>query len=217
MPHGRHLCLLAALVVVGCSSAAPTGAGSSPAATSSPIAAAPTAEASAPGTSIPVPGLTESFRSPRGGYSVRYPAGWTVKPASAPWPAGVSLTWGDPTLDELAGPSVRLTAASQPLASGQTEDAWLRAYGAGAGAPVDLSTWGRIAIGDRQGYVDADGVPALGGTIVPGGRLYDAVVVVDARAYNFTMDGELGHDFFAAVLATVSFHPAAATDAPPSP
>jgi hypothetical protein len=50
-----------------------------------------------------------------------------------------------------------------------------------------------------------------------GGRVYDLAVVVGGRGYNFTMEGQVDHTFWLAMLATVTFIPQSATDVnPPS-
>jgi hypothetical protein len=87
----------------------------------------------------------------------------------------------------------------------------MRAYGG------DPTAWQPIASGDQTGYVDVDGVPAQGGTIVPGGLLFDAVVVVDGRGYNFALDGNVDHDYFVAMLTTVIFDAASAVDPTAAP
>lgn len=194
------------------------GVGGGPAATATPSptatateSAAPTPESAAP-TPVPtVPPLTQTFTSSLHGYSIKYPAGWTAIPATAAWPPGPGLTWGNAGLDELRGATARLVGTSQPLAAGQSAEAWMRAYGG------DPSAWHPIAIGDQTGFIAYDGSMAASGTIVPGGLLFDAVVVVDGRGYNFTLDGYVDHDYFAAMLATVVLDPASAVDPTAAP
>ena len=164
--------------------------------------------------SDPAPSLTETFVSPLHGYSVRYAPDWTVTSAREPWTRGARLLWGDPALDELHSGTVRFTGASQPLPEGQSPEKWIAAY---AGPGADPSTWSPTPIGDQVGLIDVDGVPALAGTIVPGGLLFDAVVVIDGRGYNFTMDGQLDHAALAAMLATVALDPDSAHDAAAAP
>jgi hypothetical protein len=38
-----------------------------------------------------------------------------------------------------------------------------------------------------------------------GGRVYDVAVVVGGRSYNFTIEGQVHHAFWLAMLATVTF------------
>jgi hypothetical protein len=62
-----------------------------------------------------------------------------------------------------------------------------------------------MRIGGHAGYVTLDGVPALPGTIRRGGPIFDAVVVGDGRAYEFTLDGAVDRALFNGLLASVSF------------
>jgi hypothetical protein len=119
--------------------------------------------------------------------------------------------WGSPALDELRGSTARLVGASQSLAPGETADQWLATYGVGA-CLGPRANWPSVAIGTATGLIDADGCVAPGPPYGKGGRLFDVVVIVDGRAYNFAMDGELSHSDFVAVLATVTFDPASAVD-----
>jgi hypothetical protein len=162
------------------------------------------------------PVLTATFTSPRNGYSVQYPGDWTTTPATASWEAGVVNQWGSPALDELRGSTARFVGASRSLAPGETAEQWLATYGVGAclGPPAN---WLKVAIGTATGLIDADGCVAPGPPYGKGGRLFDVVVIVDGRAYNFAMDGELSHDDFVALLATVTFDPASAVDPSLSP
>ena len=173
--------------------------------------ASPSPAASASSAAIPVPPLTLTFTSPRHGYTVRYPQGWDVTVAAKPWLPGTETLWGDPALDSIATSEARLSAASQPLAAGQTSDEWLVAYcrssqtsGASCGPP--------IAIGGATGYVTEDGGSALGGTVTAGGVIFDAAVVVDGRGYEFTLDGHVDRALFDALMASVTFDAAAAVD-----
>ena len=149
------------------------------------------------------------FTSPLHGYSVQYPADWTVTPATAHWDNGVINQWGSPALDELQGATARFVGASQPLAAGQSADQWLAAYAAGA-CITPRSSWLTVPIGTATGYIDADGCEAPDPPLGKGGPLFDAVVIVGGRAYSFTMDGKLSHSDFVSFLAAVSLDPASA-------
>lgn len=153
--------------------------------------------------------LTETFTSTFHGYSVQYPAGWSATQAAGPWRAGASAAnWGSPVLDDLHGSAVRLSAASQPLATAQTADAWLTTYASyGACEGADPSSWPTIQVGDQVGKMSADGCAAKGASIASGGLLFDVVVFVGGRAYDFTIDGLTDHAFVEAILATVVFDP----------
>ena len=169
----------------------------------------PSAESS-PAASSGAIRLTETFTSNLHGYLVKYPAGWSTVPATEAWAVGAAGNgWGSPVLDDLHGSTVRLTAASQPLAAGQTSDAWLGGYASnGACEGSDPAKWPTVKVGDQVGVMSADGCNALAGTIASGGLLFDVVVFVGQRAYNFTVDGATDHAFVEAILATVIFNPA---------
>jgi hypothetical protein len=189
-------------------SPAPTSSGS-PSIAPSP-SPSPSSEAGGP------PLLTTTFVSPRHGYTLQYPADWTVIPATASWVTGVVNQWGSPALDELRGSTVRFVAASQPLPPGETPDEWLTAYAPSA-CITPRTDWPTVYIGAATGQITSDGCEAPDPPLGKGGPLFDAVVVLDGRAYDFTMDGELSHADFVAVLAAVSLDPTSAVDGPPSP
>ena len=86
--------------------------------TSSPAAPSATADATE---------LTKTYNSGQHGYSIRYPDGWTVTPAAATWLVGKVTNWGSPALDVIEGADTRLVASSQPLATGQSPEAWYQA------------------------------------------------------------------------------------------
>jgi hypothetical protein len=151
--------------------------------------------------------LSDTFVSPTYGYSVDFPAGWSTKSATKVWSTGAANLWGSGFNDELSltGAGIRFSGASQSLATGQSADDWLTAYAAGA----DRATWSTVPIGGETGYITADGVVAAGGTISPGGLMFDAVVIGGDRAYNFNMDGKVDRPTFDAFLATIALDPAA--------
>jgi hypothetical protein len=160
--------------------------------------------------------LTTTFVSPTHGYSVVYPADWTTTPATSDWEAGVVSQWGGAALDELRGATARFVAASQPLEPGQSPEAWLAAYAASA-CITPLSNWLPVPIGLASGLIDSNGCEAPDPPIGKGGPLFDAVVIVQGRAYAFTMDGELSQSDFVSFLAGITLDPASAVDGPSSP
>lgn len=199
------------------------GSGPGPAISPSPSASlsptATTEPSSSPSPSAQEGGaayLTSTFVSPRNGYSVIYPDDWVVTPATESWQTGVINQWGSTTLDELRGSTARFVGASQRLAPGQTVDAWLSEFAAQA-CITPRQNWLNVRIGAFTGLIDADGCETPDPPLGKGGALYDAVVIVDGRAYDFTMDGELSHSDFVAVLATVALDPASALDPTSSP
>jgi hypothetical protein len=170
------------------------------------------------GTDLPTPSpapsasiipLTKSYSSGRG-YTIHYPAGWTVLPAASTWLPGTQTLWGDPALDVIQSADARLVASSQALTEGQTPDAWYQAYCAGGEVVTDAcrsyaTRWAPIMIDSKSGFLDLDGVQASPGTIKPGGPIFDAVIVVDGRGYEFTLDGNVDRALFDQLLASVKF------------
>jgi len=170
-----------------------------------PSPAPSTLATSAPSVVPPLGALDRTFTSTHHGYTIKYPTGWTIVPSDSPWIPGTTTLWGDPALDVLTGYGVRLVASSQPLAAGDTPELWLSRY---CGCPDFAAEWTPISIGGQPGFVTLDGVPALPGTIKPGGPIFDAVVVVNRRGYEFTLDGDTDRWSFDRLMAAVSFTPA---------
>jgi len=155
-----------------------------------------------------MPALTETFTSPRYGYSVRYLAGWTTQPATKPWTTGIDTLYRDPALDAIGGDEALLAVASAPLKAGQSPEEWLAPYcrSGSSGAACGRA----ISIGDATGYVAEDGSSAEGGTVATGGVIFDAAVVSGGRGYVFILDGHVSRALFEAILKTVTLDPAAA-------
>ena len=168
-------------------------------ATPSPVAPSPS-----------LPALTKQLTSGKYGYVIRYPDGWHPNLAGGTWLPGTRTMWGDPALDVIQSSAARLVAASQPLADGQSPEAWFQAYCAGDGVVTDAcrtyaTTWRQVQIGPETGFIAIDGAPAPSGSIKPGGPIFDAVVVVGGRAYEFKLDGNVDRRLFEHLLAAVSF------------
>jgi hypothetical protein len=143
--------------------------------------------------------LDRIYASERYGYTVGYPSTWAAVPATKSWTEGTANMWGSGINDELKGTDIRFSGAAQLLAKGQTADQWLAAYAAGG----DVASWPTVTIDGLPGRIDYDGGPASGGTIVPGGRMFDAVVVSGTFAFNFNMDGNVDRATFDTFLAAV--------------
>lgn len=171
----------------------------------------PTFIRSAPPESIPP--LTARFTSPRNGYAVVVPASWTAIPASQAWLPGTPNGWGSAVNDELIDPArqVRFMGTSQPLASGQSGAEWVQAY-VDRNTPCtgEGPTPEQTLIGGQPGTIDQNGCLSAHDPRSLGGRVYDVVVVVGGRGYNFEMDGQVDHAYLLAVLATITFNPASA-------
>ena len=202
-----------------------SGVGGAPLAT---VSAGPTATASAaqsiapstvaPSSPVAVPALTQSFTSARHGYSVKYPAAWTVKAATAPWPLGVqAASPSNPMLDEFGDPgdsSREFVVVSQPLATGVTSETWLAAYeksapsmpGACWPAPAQME---KTRIGGRAAWIHG-GLPSCDFTeaiAFAGGRVYELTGYVPVNAI---FDRRLLN----ALWATVRFDPSVVDDSP---
>jgi len=193
--------ILAAVAMVG-------GAGRSG---PSPTQAPPSVLAAVPSAAVPV--LDTQFISPRNGYSITYPAGWTVRPATQSWQPGKPILWGDATLDAIQTSQARFVAAGQRLATGETAAQWLKAYCLGAAKDTGQcdtvpQSWVPIKIAGSDAYIDLNGVPAAPGTITPGGKVFDAVVVSGITGWAFTLDGEVDRPMFDAFLDKVYLLPA---------
>jgi hypothetical protein len=230
---GIALAGIVLVIVAGCSSGsspaappgsrmataspAPTPAEDVPSPTSAPVtpSAAPTPRPTptpppspVPEPSpVPMPPLTQAFRSPTMGYTVHYPDGWTVHKATAPWRPGEDDRWDSPNGDRIESADAGFRGASQPLAAGQAAEAWVDAYA--ATWPDWCGVREQIPLGGTQATIGLNGCHGLGRL---GGRVYDLVVVVGSRAYNFTMEGNVDHDFLLAMLATIEFDPSSARD-----
>jgi hypothetical protein len=153
-----------------------------------------------------VQALTEMFVSPTMGYSVHYPAGWEPDPATEPWLPTSANFWDDPVGDRIESEVAGFRGTSQPLAADQTGEEWLDAYfgsSPGCGERED------VPVGDQVGTIDLNGCRGLGRLR---GLVFDLAVVADGRGYNFTMEGEVDHALFLAMLATVTFDPESAID-----
>jgi hypothetical protein len=170
---------------------------------------------------IPVPALTETFVSPRNGFSVRYPVGWSTLAATSSWRPGTYVPIGNSALDvlQLDG-HARLAVASQRLAAGQTEASWLASFI----QPFDLgfctgdrASWPRVTVDGELGYLDVEACPAAADAKFSSPDLrFDVVVFSGGRWYEIALDGVVDRPYFEAILATIHFDPASALD-PPAP
>lgn len=205
--RGAAILLVAALVGVA-GFAVIGGAGGRPAPStwpsSSPAVAAPVA------SPIALPPLTRFFDSPRSGYSVGHPAGWTEQGAQYSWLPGTDDWYGSAALDVLQGPDARFVGASQPLL-GQTTDAWLVAdclsFSAASQCADVPAALPKITAARITGYLLADGASAAGVPPSPTGKVYEAVFFFGSLAYDFRLDGNVDAPMFQAILDTVRFAP----------
>jgi len=139
------------------------------------------------------------------GYSVMYPAGWTVTSATQSWPLGHTSFWDTPDGDRLEGDAVGFRGTSQALSSGQSESDWINQYIASS---MPCGNREQVPVGSHTGTIDLNDCPGMGRL---GGRVFDLAVVAGGRGYNFTMEGKVDRSFFLAMLATVMFTPQTAS------
>jgi hypothetical protein len=66
----------------------------------------------------------------------------------------------------------------------------------------------QVPLGGSEATIGLNGCKGLGRL---GGRVFDLIVVVGRRAYNFTMEGNVDHAFLLAMLATIEFIPSSAS------
>jgi hypothetical protein len=178
----------------------------------------PASSPSASGSAVLIPALTETFVSIRNGFSVDYPAGWSVRPATKSWPADIFLPLGNPAYDELQRRGeAALNVASQRLAAGQTEADWLASFfhpyqgpDPCGTAPADSP---RLQIDGHSGYLVDVGCP------MPADRTfsvpdlqYRAIVIADGRVYDIRLDGNVDRAYFDAIVATIRLDPSSAVD-----
>jgi hypothetical protein len=142
------------------------------------------------------------------GYTVRYPAGWKVIAATEPWLPGAPDNFDAANGDRIESTDAGFRGGSQPLAAGQTAAQWIDAYMA-----TQETTCGQfreqILLGKYRATIGLNGCRGLGWL---GGTIFDLVVVVGRRAYNFTTEGAIDRAFLMALLATITFEPASARD-----
>jgi hypothetical protein len=187
---------------------------------SNQVGAAPSVSPSASpsGSLIDTSGWT-SFTSARHGISVRYPANWTVTPATAPWPAATDFADPPhPMLDTFTSPTKNVTIAvvSQPLPTGMTGEAWLASRQAAnvAQDPANAVCWPAPSDMERG---TVDGLPAWihsGCDSSDGSN--NAVVFAGGRVYEITqyLDPTFNRPLFDAFLSTITFDPTNADDTP---
>jgi hypothetical protein len=170
-------------------------------------------------TAVSVPSLTETFVSPRNGFSVRYPLSWVVTAATTAWKPDTFLLDGNHALDQLgrAGDG-RLLVASRRLGAGETEQSFVAnfvcEYGGTVGCTTNLAAAPRLPIDGQSAYLDLNGVaaPADSKFSIPDIQ-FRAIVFAGDRIYDFKFHGNVDLAYFRAILATVRLDPAGAVDA----
>jgi hypothetical protein len=142
------------------------------------------------------------------GYTVRYPAGWNVIAATEPWLVGAPDNFDAGNGDRIVSVDAGFRGGSQPLDPGQTAAQWIDAYMATQDPTCGLFRE-QISLGRYRATIGLNGCQGQGRL---GGTIFDLVVVVGNRAYNFTTEGSIDRAFLMAFLATITFDPASARD-----
>jgi len=165
---------------------------------------------------VPIPAFSSTFTSPRNGYYIRYPSGWTVVAATKSWSGNDGPDVGAGNMDVLQGRNVRLVVESAPLGT-KTSDQWRADYANrfgldGVGVcdvlPPDQP---RIQIGSVNGYLDGNDCPG-DGSVIAGDRFDEALAFSGGRVYLFWIQGDVDPAWFQAILSTVTLDPSRAID-----
>jgi hypothetical protein len=174
----------------------------------SPVSSPTPLPSSSPAPSVS-PALTETFTSAMHGISVSYPAGWSVRPATELWTAGLPFQ-GSAFADVIDSRNNNfILAASQPLA-GKSGDQWA----------ADLSShadWDDTCTPDTEPVI-IDGITGLLEIHCPNDGVQSAFAWVEDRGYLIIGYDLPSLEYLKAILATVKFHPEDAINtAPASP
>jgi hypothetical protein len=151
--------------------------------------ATPTAPRPIP-TASPTPKLTGPHVSKVYGYSMSFPAGWRVIPATQPWPYGQDIA-GAGRRDRYQSPGAAVVfVSSQQLPRGMTDQQWLTQFLPKSGEVAEPQCFQPPA---RWDPVTVDGHPGgiHGGDFACG--FTEAVVIADHRAYVFTAQPNPAH------------------------
>jgi hypothetical protein len=161
--------------------------------------------------------LTERFVSAVNHYSISYPSGWTVTPATKAWTYGSSMTLADPTLDVLRAPEGRtsLYISSLVIPRGVGESTW---HSTQEQVFPDGPSVCAPGVGGRGVYELAVTVGGVRGTAYPGCQYIQYVSpMTGRRGYEFLLyptpvgtgsDEEWrDRDLFVSILGSVSLNP----------
>jgi hypothetical protein len=199
--RASHLALIAVLLVAAaCSSSSSTP----PATDVAPTSPSPSG-----------PAMTQEHTSTLIGYRMKYPEGWTVRPATRPWIYGKEGDeGGDGTTDVFRAPGPeRFLVSSQALPGGMSDRAWLRYYTAGGRSTnpqcwPPLDAWPTMTIAGQTAYVHGQDANC---------NFTEAIAIVDGRAYVFTgfpstkdCCSLFDQDLFDAFVSTITFTPESA-------
>jgi hypothetical protein len=163
-----------------------------------------------PGGPMPLggpPALTESFTSERYGYSIDYPATWTVAPADNLFvPDRQVDNWDD--VIRSPGQLIAFSAVSASVPDSVDVDDWIS---------VNLNFNSRIECAPARSTLGSIVIDGQAASIRTSCGEVEAKVVLDGRAYVFTIVNQpsaAGRALFEAMMATVSLTPETAEVAP---
>lgn len=187
----------------------------------SPVPSASPAPSTSPAPTRPRPepsvgALTQAFTSPTFAYSIRYPAGWTVTPTTGEGPPPFSA---DDFVSAAGGWYLRALSVAVP--DGVVVDDWIlqtlqRSDDPGCMPP--RNTQESVTVDGHEGRI-------LGFCGVPPAPQIEATVVVEGRAYLFTVYDVRGvpnedeaRALMDRLMTTITLDPASAVGSPkPSP
>jgi hypothetical protein len=202
--YAKFAAAAVAVVVLGVTGYAMLGLGGPPDTGGNPTPS-PTFTPSPSPTSSPPPALTESYTSATHGYTISYPAGWTVREATESWTTGIPFQ-GSAFADVIGTRDNRfLAVASQPLA-GRNSDAW-------SDQIASDSDWGDTCEPTSE-PVTVDG--ESGAIVTHCDGTQTALVAVASRGYLIVLYGIEEPETFMEILATMQLDPASAVDPSPS-
>lgn len=158
------------------------------------------------------PPLNQSFTSTLHGYSVSYPEGWLLQPATEPWtkssePLPFTEPDGDRLYDPVLGDHLFLTVASQRIADSTPED-WVAQMASAGGC----TTTEPITVDGATGLIGSEGCDIV--VVTSAGRGYWISLNASDDEGNFDPAFVAAFDrtWFDEVLATVQLHPDDAVD-----
>jgi hypothetical protein len=183
----------------------------SPTPSVSPVPSVSTTPSDPPIIEPPIGALTQAFTSPTFGYSIQYPVGWNVSPnEEGPTPGGAN------TIVSAAG-GWYLRALSRAIPDGVVVDDWILRtlqISDDPGCMPPRNTQESVTIDGHQGRI-------LGFCGVPPAPQIEATVVVDNRAYLFTLwdnqvppNAQEARALFDKLAATIKLDPQSAGGSP---
>ena len=151
-----------------------------------------------------IPDLTQTYVSSLNGFSIGYPAGFEIQPATEVWDPRVNQE-GYPQFDFIVG---TFRGSSTQVPDGVTIDDWVDQsvvhYEPGSVCGAPRSELPEVTIDGQPGRITLDCPGEIEATVVAGGRLYLFTLLSDASDAKAIFD---------AYAATIDLRPADATGA----